>query len=266
MVTPRRAQEDHSHAYSTEHPWLIPPGAGTGATALLDDGTWAAVSSPLTVRDDEFLVGMPNVGSSGATLAGELRSTPSGSAVTPPEPTGGGSVYDARIKVARQNTAGSAGFVSGPPSDGRFLHTTRGFAFRLQAAWTGLSAGNRMFLGAQAGTGVPTADPPASNFLGIWVPAAGGNVMIGTSGGDSTDSGFTLVEDLEYVVTGYCAAGGSAVDLAFECENGDSGTHTATVTGGISGSRYMLVHGVATGTGSTGGEAHFIYWATVCPD
>lgn len=43
-------------------------------------------------------------------------------------------------------------------------------------------------------------------------------------------------------------------------------SHTATVTGGISGARYMLVHGVGTGTGSTGGDVYFFYWATACPD
>mgnify|MGYP007071581927 CR=1 FL=1 len=232
MVRPRWAQEDHTH-----------PGAGGGT---------------ITPSESSVAYGVPRL-AAGASLTGALSQTPSGTALTLPTPTSGGSVFDTRIRVGRSITATTAGFVSGNLT----FHMTRGFATLQRFGFSNLQTDNRVWAGLTKSTSISSGAVPFTSMVGVWQD--GGNIMVGTGGGDHTDSGVTFQEDLEYVVTTYCAPGASAVSVTFTCENGDTGSHVVTDVAHSTGAYSMQV-GANKDTGATGAEVWFIYWGAVQPD
>lgn len=231
MVSPRRAQEDHTHT-----------GQGGG----------------VSLADSALTYAVPLLTGAGS-LSGTLGITATGTALTLPTPTSGGATFDTRARGGRYVSGTTAGFVSGSVT----FHMTRGFATLQRFGVANLQTNNRVWAGLTKATSIASTAPPFTSMIGIW--QAGGNIMVGTGGGDATDSGFTFQASKEYVVTTYCAPGASTVSVAFTCENGDTGSHTVTDVAHSTGA-YALQVGANKGTGATGAEVWFVYWGAAQPD
>lgn len=232
MVTPRRAQEDHTHT-----------GIGGGT---------------ITASESSLAYAVPRV-AAGAVIDGALSGTPVGTAISLPTPTSGGSVFDSRIRAGRSITGTTAGFVSGNLT----FHMTRGFATLQRFGVSNLQADNRVWAGLTKSSSISSGAVPFTSMVGIWQD--GGNILVGSSGGDHTDSGVTFQEDLEYTLTTYCAPGASTISVSFTCENGDTGTHVVTDVAHSTGA-YSMQSAANKNTGAVGAEVWFVYWGAVQPD